>query len=230
MLLRKLVAALCPLLLCMRAVPFVPLAGRRSGLRGCSGSFLLKGLLLGVALALIIPLAGLRCHCQGPAALALRGRRPAGRDPGLPVSGNHRRRFIPALLLIPLYPERSGHSGRRGRRRIYDRHRPAFQVSTPLKRIKSPLSSKQNSTRKRVFSHFLSGKSTRAIAIRATFPLQAMLPGRPAAQAEVLGLNPYNENSPPERRAISANHYFPPQGNLPDLRATRPSAERRPWG
>ena len=29
-----------------------------------------------------------------------------------------------------------------------------------------------------------------------------MLPGRSAAQAEVLGLNPYNENSPPERRAI----------------------------
>ena len=64
MLLRKLVAALCPLLLCIvLCLLYRWLDGVLAA--GLFGSFLLKGLLLGVALALIIPLAGLRCHAKG---------------------------------------------------------------------------------------------------------------------------------------------------------------------
>lgn len=64
MLLRKLVAALCPLLLCLvLCLLYRWLDGVLAA--GLFGSFLLKGLLLGVALALIIPLAGLRCHAKG---------------------------------------------------------------------------------------------------------------------------------------------------------------------
>ena len=113
MLLRKLVAALCPLLLC---IVLCLLYRWLDGVLGAGlfWSFLLKGLLLGVMLALII------------------------------------RSF--RVAAFPLYPEWSGHSGRRGRRRIYDRHRPAFQALTPLKRIKSPLSSTDR--RKRVFHIF----------------------------------------------------------------------------
>lgn len=64
MLLRKLVAALCPLLLC---IVLCLLYRWLDGVLGAGlfWSFLLKGLLLGVMLALIIPLAGLRCHSKG---------------------------------------------------------------------------------------------------------------------------------------------------------------------
>ncbi len=64
MLLRKLVAALCPLLLCLvLCLLYRWLDGILAA--GLFWSFLLKGLLLGIALALIIPLAGLRCHSKG---------------------------------------------------------------------------------------------------------------------------------------------------------------------
>ena len=64
MLLRKLVAAFCPLLLCLvLCLLYRWLDGILAA--GLFWSFLLKGLLLGVALALIIPLAGLRCHSNG---------------------------------------------------------------------------------------------------------------------------------------------------------------------
>ena len=64
MLLRKLVAALCPLLLCLvLCLLYRWLDGILAA--GLFWSFLLKGLLLGVMLALIIPLAGLRCHSKG---------------------------------------------------------------------------------------------------------------------------------------------------------------------
>lgn len=64
MLLRKLVAALCPLLLCILVC-----AGLRV-LDGWLGStsffaFLLEGVLLGAALALMLPLAGIRARTNG---------------------------------------------------------------------------------------------------------------------------------------------------------------------
>lgn len=64
MLLRKLVAALCPLLLCVLVC-----AGFRL-LDGWLGStsfiaFALEGLLLGAALALTLPLAGIRARTNG---------------------------------------------------------------------------------------------------------------------------------------------------------------------
>lgn len=64
MLLRKLVAALCPLLLCLVLCLLYRWLDGVLG-AGLFWSFLLKGLLLGVMLALIIPLAGLRCHSKG---------------------------------------------------------------------------------------------------------------------------------------------------------------------
>ena len=59
MLLRKLVAALCPLLLCL------VLCLLYRWLDGVLGAGLFWSFLLKVMLALIIPLAGLRCHSKG---------------------------------------------------------------------------------------------------------------------------------------------------------------------
>mgnify|MGYP007081521761 CR=1 FL=1 len=146
MLLRKLVAALCPLLLCLVLCLLYRWLDGVLG-AGLFWSFLLKGLLLGVMLALIIPLAGLRCHSKG----LQRGRGSTGRDPVLSISGNRRSGSFQAAA-IPFYPEWSGHPCGGSRRRVYDRHRPAFQALTPLKRIKSPLSSTDR--RKRVFHIF----------------------------------------------------------------------------
>ena len=64
MLLRRLVAALGPLLLCV----LVCAAFRwMDGMMGATGflAFLLKGALLGVALALTLPLAGIRARTNG---------------------------------------------------------------------------------------------------------------------------------------------------------------------
>ncbi|MEG2703203.1 MAG: hypothetical protein RSA65_11335, partial [Clostridia bacterium] len=64
MLLRRLVAALCPLLLCMlTCVLFRWL----DGLLGASAffSFLLKGLFTGLCLALVLPLSGIRLRTNG---------------------------------------------------------------------------------------------------------------------------------------------------------------------
>lgn len=64
MILRKLVAALCPLLLCV----VVCTAFRWiDGLMGAGAfwAFVLKGVLLGAALALILPLSGVRAHTSG---------------------------------------------------------------------------------------------------------------------------------------------------------------------
>lgn len=72
MLLRKLVAALCPLLLCM----VVCQAFRwLDGLLGSSvfWTFVLKGVLLGIALSLCLPLAGVRAHTNGLAGWLLGG-------------------------------------------------------------------------------------------------------------------------------------------------------------
>ena len=64
MLLRKLVTALCPLLLCV-----VVCAAFRwiDGLMGSGAfwAFVLKGALLGAALSLILPLSGVRAHTNG---------------------------------------------------------------------------------------------------------------------------------------------------------------------
>lgn len=64
MLLRKLTAALCPLLLC---VAVCAVYRWLDGLFGAAAflSFALKGGLLGAALALVLPLAGVRAHTNG---------------------------------------------------------------------------------------------------------------------------------------------------------------------
>lgn len=64
MLLRKLVAAFCPLLLCLVVcVVYRWLDGVLAA--GLFWSFLLKGVLLGAAAALILPCAGIRCFTNG---------------------------------------------------------------------------------------------------------------------------------------------------------------------
>lgn len=64
MLLRKLTAAFCPLLLCLTlCLLYRWLDGFLAA--GLFASFLLKGLLLGVSLALVAPLAGLRSRSNG---------------------------------------------------------------------------------------------------------------------------------------------------------------------
>lgn len=64
MLLRRLVAALGPLLLCVLVCAVFRWL---DGLMGAAGflAFLVKGLLLGVALALTLPLAGVRARTNG---------------------------------------------------------------------------------------------------------------------------------------------------------------------
>lgn len=64
MLLRKLVAALTPLLLCLLTCV---LFGWLEGLMDQRSFFLfaLKGLLLGCCIALILPVAGMTCHSNG---------------------------------------------------------------------------------------------------------------------------------------------------------------------
>ena len=64
MLLRKLVAALCPLLLCVLVCAGFRLLDGWLGLNSFF-AFALKGVLLGAALALTLPLAGVRAHSSG---------------------------------------------------------------------------------------------------------------------------------------------------------------------
>ena len=72
MLLRKLVAALCPLLLCVvTCAAFLWLDGWLGA--GSFMAFAIKGLLLGAALALTLPLAGIQAHTNGLAAWLLLG-------------------------------------------------------------------------------------------------------------------------------------------------------------
>lgn len=64
MLLRKLVAALCPLLLCVLCCATFRLLDAWLGANSFF-AFLVKGLLLGAVLALTLPLAGVHAHTQG---------------------------------------------------------------------------------------------------------------------------------------------------------------------
>lgn len=64
MLLRKLTAAFCPLLLCVALCALLRLLDGWLG-SGSFLAFLLKGLLLGGALALTLPAAGIKAHTNG---------------------------------------------------------------------------------------------------------------------------------------------------------------------
>lgn len=64
MLLRKLTAAFCPLLLCVALCALLRLLDGWLG-SGSFWAFLLKGLLLGAALALTLPAAGIKAHTNG---------------------------------------------------------------------------------------------------------------------------------------------------------------------
>lgn len=64
MLLRKLTAAFCPLLLCVALCALLRLLDGWLG-SGSFLAFLLKGLLLGAALALTLPAAGIKAHTNG---------------------------------------------------------------------------------------------------------------------------------------------------------------------
>ncbi|MEF9879309.1 MAG: hypothetical protein RSB06_02385 [Clostridia bacterium] len=72
MLLRKLVAALCPLLLCMLTCVLFRLLDSWLGASSFF-SFLLKGLLLGACLSLVPPLAGIKSRNNGLTAWLFAG-------------------------------------------------------------------------------------------------------------------------------------------------------------
>lgn len=64
MLLRKMVAALCPLMLCALVCTVFRWIDGLMG-SGAFWAFVIKGVLLGAALALVLPAAGVRAHTNG---------------------------------------------------------------------------------------------------------------------------------------------------------------------
>ena len=85
MLLRRLMAALGPLLVCIGLCAVLRLLDGALG-AGQFLTFALKGLLLGAALALTLPLAGVKARTTG---LTVRRRGPVAGRADLSVFGNH---------------------------------------------------------------------------------------------------------------------------------------------